>query len=71
MLDHFQGKATFYFWADGRIKTPYALICIDIDNHKFGTLDAALEFAQFLKDTIFPNLYFERPREAGASTAMS
>ena len=59
MLDHFSGKATYYFWADGRIKTPYALLSIDIDNHKVGTLDAALAFAQYLKDTIFPGLYFE------------
>lgn len=59
MLDHFQSKGTYYFWSDGRIKTPYALICIDIDNHKFGTLAAALAFAQYLKGTIFPGLYFE------------
>jgi hypothetical protein len=59
LLDHFQGKSTYYFWGDGRIKTPYALICIDIDNHKVGTLVAALAFAQHLKDTIFPGLYFE------------
>jgi hypothetical protein len=59
MLDHLQGKATYYFWADGRTSTPYALICIDIDNHKFGSLAAALAFARHLKDTIFPGLYFE------------
>lgn len=59
MLDHFRGETTYYFWADGRIKTPYALVCIDIDNHKVGTLDAALAFARHLKDTLFPGLYFE------------
>jgi hypothetical protein len=59
MLDHFNGKGTYYFWGDGRIKTPYALICIDIDNHKSGTLAAAQAFARHLKDTIFPGLYFE------------
>lgn len=59
MTDHFQGKGTYYFWADGRTRTPYALICIDIDNHKLGTLDAALAFARYLRDTILPGLYFE------------
>src|SRR4051812_15042475 len=59
MLDHFRGEATYYFWADGRIKTPYALLCIDIDNHKVGTLDAALAFAGHLRDRFFPGLYFE------------
>src|SRR5579875_32795 len=44
LLDHFAGKATYYFWGDGRIKTPYALLNIDIDNHKVGTLEAAMAF---------------------------
>src|SRR3954452_22937649 len=59
MIDHFNGKSTFYFWGDGRIKTNYALVCIDIDNHKVGTLKAAQAFAGFLKDSFFQNLYFE------------
>jgi hypothetical protein len=59
MLAHFEGRSTHYFWADGRIKTPFALICIDIDNHRFGTLAAAIAFAQYLRDTFFPDLYFE------------
>lgn len=59
LLDHFRGEATYYFWADGRIKTPYALLCIDIDNHKVGTLDAALAFAEHLRDRFLPGLYFE------------
>jgi hypothetical protein len=59
MLDHFHGKATHYFWADGRIRTPYALLKIDIDNHKLGTLAAAQAFARHLRDTLFPGLYFE------------
>ena len=33
---------------------------IDIDCHNgIGTLQGALAYAQFLKDTYFPNLYFE------------
>ncbi len=59
MIDHFDGKNTYYVWGDGRTRTPYALICIDIDNHKFRTLAAAMAFARHLKDTIFPGLYFE------------
>ena len=59
MLEHFGGKATYYFWGDGRTTTPYALLNFDIDNHKVGTLDAALAFARYLKDNFFPNLYFE------------
>ena len=59
MMDHFEGRSTLYFWADGRIRTPRALICIDIDCHKFGSLAAALIFAKYLADTLFPGLYFE------------
>src|SRR3954471_5097272 len=51
MLDHFHGKATYYFWADGRIRTPYALLNIDIDCHKLGSLTAALAFAKHLKES--------------------
>jgi len=32
---------------------------IDIDCHKTGTLEGAIAFANHLKDTLFPNLYFE------------
>src|SRR3954468_6371124 len=59
LIDHFSGKATHYFWADGRIRTPRALIGIDIDCHKIGSLDSALAFARHLGDTLFPRLYFE------------
>lgn len=59
MLDHFAGKATYYFWGDGRIKAPYALLNVDIDNHKVGTLEAARAFARYLRDNFFPGLYFE------------
>ena len=59
MMDHFEGRSTVYFWADGRIRTPRALICIDIDCHKFGSLAAALIFAKYLAETIFPGLYIE------------
>lgn len=36
-----------------------SLLCIDIDCHASGTLEGALQFAQYLKDNYFPNLYFE------------
>jgi len=34
-------------------------LMIDIDCHKRGTLQGAIEFAEHLRSTLFPNLYFE------------
>ncbi|AGA30153.1 hypothetical protein Sinac_6044 [Singulisphaera acidiphila DSM 18658] len=59
MCDHFDGESTFYFWADGRIKTHKSLICINIYNNNFVSLNAALAFAKHLRDRFFPDLYFE------------
>ena len=59
MADHFAGTKTFYFTSDGRSKTAEVLINIDIDCHKSGTLEGAIAFAEHLKATKFPNLYFE------------
>lgn len=60
MADHFAGRETFYFTADGRCNgTDEVLINIDIDCHRSGTLAGALAFARHLRDTRFPNLYFE------------
>lgn len=59
MADHFAGKKTYYFTADGRSRTPEVLVNIDIDCHKSGTIQGAIAFAEHLKATKFPNLYFE------------
>ena len=59
MADHFAGKKTFYFTADGRSKTAEVLVNIDIDCHKSGSLAGAIAFAEHLKATKFPDLYFE------------
>jgi hypothetical protein len=59
MLDHFEGRATHYFWGDGRVKTAFSLIKIDIDCHKVGDLITAMAFAEHLRDNYFANLYFE------------
>jgi hypothetical protein len=61
MADHFAGRKTFYFTADGRChSTPEVLINIDIDCHSSGTLDGAIAFAEHLRATHFPNMYYEK-----------
>ena len=57
--DHFSGRETFYFTGDPFRKNPYTLLMIDIDCHNRGTLRGAIEFAEYLAATLFPNLYFE------------
>lgn len=59
ILDHQNGGDTLYFCAGGRYKDEQALCMIDIDNHRAGTLQEALRFAQHLRDSYFPNLYYE------------
>jgi hypothetical protein len=59
MADHFAGRKTFYFTADGRSTCPEVLVNIDIDCHHSGSLDGALAFAQHLRASRFPNLYYE------------
>jgi hypothetical protein len=57
--DHFTGKVTLYFWADGRKTSPQTLSMIDIDCHKWGNPESARAFADWLQDNYFPNLYHE------------
>lgn len=57
--DHFSGEKTHYFTGNGSPKFPETLLNIDIDCHKTGTLAGAIAFAEHLRDTLFPNLYFE------------
>ena len=60
MADHFAGKKTFYFTADGRCRVlTEVLVNIDIDCHRSGSLAGAIAFAEHLRATRFPNLYFE------------
>ena len=59
MGDHFAGRKTFYFTADGRPATTEVLVNIDIDCHHSGSLDGAQAFARHLRDEHLPNLYFE------------
>jgi hypothetical protein len=57
---HYEEVDTLYGWADGRIRTPLTIACIDIDNHDgIGTIEGALAFARYLADELFPGLYFE------------
>ena len=55
-LAHFVGEETLYFTGSSGVLT---LLMIDIDCHGCGTLQGAIEFARFLRDHYFPNLYFE------------
>ena len=57
--DHFSGEKTHYFTGNGSPKFPETLLNIDIDCHKTGTLAGAIAFAEYLRDSLFPNLYFE------------
>lgn len=59
LADHFAGRKTFYFTADGRSATSEVLVNIDIDCHYSGSLGGALAFADHLRATRFPGLYFE------------
>src|SRR5690606_25217684 len=56
---HFAGTDTYYFTGDARKATKSTLLMIDIDCHESGTLKGAVEFARYLRTTLFPNLYFE------------
>jgi hypothetical protein len=59
MIAHCDGRKTFYFTADGRFRTNEVLINIDIDCHGSGTLKGAVAFAEHLRATRFPGLYYE------------
>jgi len=58
-LDHFQGRETFYFTADGRSGCKEVLVNLDIDCHGKGSLAGAVAFAEHLREEYFPGLYFE------------
>ncbi len=59
---HFQSLETFYFFGTPRIKDEYTLVMGDIDVLKsqgLGSPEGALAFVEYLKATIWPDLYFE------------
>jgi hypothetical protein len=61
--DHQKHKDTFYFAGQSSPKSPETLVMLDIDCDKkgsgVGTLEGAIQFAEFLEQHHFPNLYFE------------
>ncbi len=58
MADHFAGRETYYFTADGRCSATDEVL-VNIDCHRSGTLAGALAFAKHLRDVHFPGLYYE------------
>jgi hypothetical protein len=62
--DHFAKIKTYYLAGNDEKKSRWTLVGIDIDcKHKGsgyrGTLDGAMQFAEWLKDNLFENLYYE------------
>jgi hypothetical protein len=57
--EHFVGKSTLYFWADGRMGTAQTISMIDIDCHNRGNARSAAAFADWLSENYFPDLYHE------------
>ena len=57
IIRHLVGDDTAYFTANSL--GDETLLMIDIDCHASGTLEGATQFAQFLKENYFPNLYVE------------
>ncbi len=58
-MAHFGGQETYYFTGNGKIRCREALINIDIDCHRAGSLDGAIAFAEHLREKYFARLYFE------------
>lgn len=55
---HCRGEETRYFNSAWRKDQPESLVGFDIDCHGGGSLQGALEAAEFIKQT-FPNIYYE------------
>ena len=59
---HFRSLETFYFFGTPRVKDEYTLVMVDIDVQKskgLGSPQGALKFVQYLKSTVWPDLYYE------------
>ena len=56
LIQHFLGEKTVYFTGNRGDRT---ILNLDIDCHKSGSLEGATQFAQYLKDHFFPDLYYE------------
>ena len=57
IIRHLVGDDTAYFTANSL--GDLTLLMLDIDCHACGTLEGATQFAEFLKQNCFPNLYYE------------
>ena len=56
LFAHFLGEKTVYFTGS---RSDYTLLMLDIDCHKSGSLEGASQFAEYLRQRFFPNLYYE------------
>jgi hypothetical protein len=61
-LDHFAGRATYYFWADHLASAPDIIVMLDADageEHGGGTTEGCWRFMERIRDDLFPGLYLE------------
>jgi hypothetical protein len=58
-LHHLSTIYTKYFTGNGLKSAPFTLFGVDIDCHKLGNPDSARAFAAWLKEHVFPGLYYE------------
>ncbi|RUL87605.1 hypothetical protein [Tautonia sociabilis] len=58
--EHMAGERIFYFYGDGRIKTPETLLKIDVDCHKSGSFAGAVSCVEWLTENGFPGLFWSR-----------
>jgi hypothetical protein len=56
---HFMGQMPLFGAGNSNPRDPETLTLIDIDCKKTGTLEGAKQFAEHLKETYFPGLYYE------------
>ncbi len=57
IIRHLVNDDTAYF--TGNTLGDETLLCVDIDCHASGTLEGAIQFASYLKENYFPNLFIE------------
>ncbi len=59
-MTHFTGQEILYFQSNGRWRVPETLIKIDIDCHTMGSYQGALECVEWLRNNLFPGLFWCR-----------
>lgn len=57
--DFFNHKTTLFFDGAAYSKQKRSLFVLDIDCHRWGDIVGALAYAEYLKQTYFPNMYYE------------